>query len=50
MDKLVTLVRDGPNVNKKIMKKMIEQTIKDEHPELKGKVNLGICDPSACRT
>ena len=34
MDKLITLVRDGPNVNKAIMRE-IEQTIKDEHPEFK---------------
>ena len=32
VDKLVILVRDGPNVNKAIMTE-IEQTIKDEHPE-----------------
>ena len=34
VDKLITLVRDGPNVNKAIMRE-IEQTIKDEHPEFK---------------
>ena len=39
VDKLITLVRDGPNVNKAIMRKM-EQTIKDEHPEFKGFVDL----------
>ena len=42
VDKLITLVRDGPNVNKAIMRK-IEQTIKDEHPEFKGFVDLGSC-------
>ena len=42
MDKHITLVRDGPNVNKAIMRK-IEQTIKDEHPEFKGFVDLGSC-------
>ena len=34
VDKLITLVRDGPNVNKAIMRE-IEQTIKDKHPEFK---------------
>ena len=42
VDKLITLVRDGPNVNKAIMRK-IKQTIKDEHPEFKGFVDLGSC-------
>ena len=42
VDKLVTLVRDGPNVNMAIMRK-IEQTIKDKHPEFKGSVDLGSC-------
>ena len=40
VDKLITVVRDGPNVNKAIMRK-IEQTIKDEHLEFKGCVDLG---------
>ena len=40
--KLITLVRDGPNVNKAIMRK-IEQTIKDGHLEFKGFVDLGSC-------
>ena len=44
VDKLITLVRDGPNANKEIMRK-IEQTIKDEHPEFKGFVDLGSCVP-----
>ena len=42
VDKLNILVRDGPNVNKAIMRKT-EQTIKDEHPEFKGFVDLGSC-------
>ena len=42
VDKLITLVRDGPNANKAIMRK-IEQTMKDEHPEFKGFVDLGSC-------
>ena len=42
VDKLITLVRDGPIVNKAIMRK-IKQTIKDEHPEFKGFVDLGSC-------
>ena len=42
VDNLITLVRDGPNVNKAIMRK-IEQTIKGEHPEFKGFVDLGSC-------
>ena len=37
-----TLVSDGLNANKAIMRK-IEQTIKDEHPEFKGFVDLGSC-------
>ena len=32
VDKLITPMRDGPNVNKAIMRE-IEQTIKDEHPD-----------------
>ena len=48
VDKLITLVRDGPNVNKAIMRKM-ERTIKDEHPEFKGFVHLGSC-VLQCRT
>ena len=35
-------MRDGPNVNKAITRK-IKQTIKDEHPEFKGFVDLGSC-------
>ena len=42
VDKLITLVRDGPNVNKAIIRK-IELTIEDEHPEFKGFVDLGSC-------
>ena len=49
VDKLITLVRYRPNVNKAIMRK-IEQTIKDEHPEFKGFVDHGSCEHSAWRT
>ena len=42
VDKLITLVRDGPNVNKAIVR-TIQQTIKDEHPEFKGLVDRGSC-------
>ena len=42
VDKPITLVRDGPNVNKAITRK-IKQTIKDEHPEFKGFVDLEGC-------
>ena len=42
VDKLIALVRDGPNAIKAIMRK-IEQTIKDKHPEFKGFVDLGSC-------
>ena len=42
LDKLITLVRDGPYVNKASMRK-IEQTIKLELPELKGFADLGSC-------
>ena len=42
VDKLITLVRDGPNVNKAIIRK-IELTIKDKHPEFKRFVDLRSC-------
>ena len=42
VEKLITLMRDGPNLNKAIMRK-IEQTVKDEHPEFKQFVDLGSC-------
>ena len=42
VEKLITLVGGRPNVNKAIMRK-IEQTIRDEHPELKRFVDLGSC-------
>ena len=42
VDKLITLVRDRPNVNKAIIRK-IKQTIKKKHPEFKGFVDLGSC-------
>ena len=38
----LSLVGDGPYVNKAIMRK-IEQTIKNEHPEFKGFGDLGSC-------
>ena len=34
VNRLITLVRDGPNVNKTIMRKM-QDLIKEEHPELR---------------
>ena len=40
--KMVTLVRDGPNVNKTISKKMNE-LIKQDYPESKGLIDLGSC-------
>ena len=40
--KLITLVRDGPNVNKAIYSKL-EQMIKDETPDFTGFVDLGSC-------
>ena len=48
VDKLITLVRDGLKANKAVMRK-IKQTIKDEHPEFKGFVDLGSC-VLHCRT
>ena len=42
VNKLITLVRDGPKANKAVMRK-IKQTIKGEHPEFKGFVDLGSC-------
>ena len=40
--KLVTLVRDGPNVNKTIFRKM-DELIRHDNPELTGLVDLGSC-------
>ena len=40
--KLVTLVRDGPNVNKTIFQKM-DELIRHENPEFTGLVDLGSC-------
>ena len=42
VNRLITLARDGPNVNKTIMRKM-QDLIKEEHPEFGGFVNLGSC-------
>jgi hypothetical protein len=43
VEKLATLVRDGPNVNKTIFWKMNEAIAKD-HPEFSGLVDLGSCN------
>ena len=40
--KLVTLVRDGPNVNKTIFQKM-DELIRHDNPEFTGLVDLGSC-------
>ena len=40
--KMVTLVRDGPNVNKTIFQKMNE-LIQQDYPEFKGLIDLGSC-------
>ena len=40
--KLVTLVRDGPNVNKTIFQKM-DEFIRHDNPEFTGLVDLGSC-------
>ena len=40
--KLVTLVRDGPNVNKTIFRKM-DELIRHDNPEFTGLVDLGSC-------
>ena len=42
MEQLITLVRDGPNVNKTIVNKLQEK-IKEEKPEFNGFVDLGSC-------
>ena len=42
MDRLITLVRDGPNVNKTIMRKL-QQLITDKHPQFGGFIDLGSC-------
>ena len=42
MNKLIALVRDGPNVNKTIIRKLAG-LICDEHPEFGGFVDLGSC-------
>ena len=40
--KLVTLVLDGPNVNKTIFRKM-DELIRHDNPEFTGLVDLGSC-------
>ena len=40
--KLVTLVQDGPNVNKTIFRKM-DELIRHDNPEFTGLVDLGSC-------
>ena len=40
--KLITLVRDGPNINKAIFGKL-EQMIKEDNPGFAGFVDLGSC-------
>ena len=40
--KLVTLVQDGPNVNKTIFQKM-DELIRHDNPECTGLVDLGSC-------
>ena len=42
IERMVTLVRDGPNVNKTIFRKMYE-LIKHDHPDFAGLVDLGSC-------
>ena len=42
VDKMLTLIRDGPNVNKTIFQKMNE-LISGDHPEFKGLIDLGSC-------
>ena len=42
VDKMATLVRDGPNVNKAIFRKMNSLILQD-HPEFPGLVDLGSC-------
>ena len=40
--RMATLVRDGPNVNKTIFRKM-NQLISDDHPQFSGLLDLGSC-------
>ena len=40
--RMATLVRDGPNVNKTIFRKM-NQLISDDHPQFPGLLDLGSC-------
>ena len=47
VEKLATLVRDGPNVNKTIFQKMNE-LISQDHLEFKGLIDLGFLHNSHC--
>ena len=42
VDKMLTLIQDGPNVNKTIFQKMNE-LISGDHPEFKGLIDLSSC-------
>ena len=42
LTKLCTLVRDGPNVNKTIVRKL-EEAIKNDNPDFSGFIDLGSC-------
>ena len=42
VEKMATLVRDGPNVNKTIFRNMNELIVQD-HPKYPGLVDLGSC-------
>ena len=42
MNKLATLIRDGPNVNKTIFRK-VNKRISEDHPNFPGLVDLGSC-------
>ena len=42
VDKMLTLIRDGPNVNETIFHEMNELNAKD-HPEFQGLIDLGSC-------
>ena len=42
VDKMITLVQDGPNVNKTIFWHMNELILQD-HPEFPGLIDLGSC-------
>ena len=42
VDKMATLIQDGPNVNKAIFRKMNE-LITQDHPDFMGLIDLGSC-------